>query len=196
LFINVFILLLHPNLNFKIMLKTNNFVFWVLHIVAWLIFVGLSIEAGGLLTNFFFSLYKPEFVPNLYQKLDLIEMYRQSKLAFFGIYSFILIISILKAWMFYIVIMLMLKMNLSKPFNSFVARKISHISYYTLSIGLLSYIARQLTKNLIHHGFVPKNLSQFWADSEAFILMGAVIYIIATIFKKGVDIQNENDLTV
>ena len=29
-----------------------------------------------------------------------------------------------------------------------------------------------------------------------FILMGAVIYIIATIFKKGVDIQNENDLTI
>ena len=88
------------------------------------------------------------------------------------------------------------KMDLSKPFNSFVARQISQISYYTLSIGLLSYIARQLVKNLMHHGFVPDNLNQFWADSQAFILMGAVIYIIATIFKKGVDIQNENDLTV
>lgn len=87
-------------------------------------------------------------------------------------------------------------MDLSKPFNSFVARQISKISYYTLSIGLLSYIARQLVKNLMHHGFVPDNLNQFWGDSQAFILMGAVIYIIATIFKKGVDIQNENDLTV
>ena len=87
-------------------------------------------------------------------------------------------------------------MDFSKPFNSFVARQISKISYYTLSIGLLSYIARQLVKNLMHHGFVPDNLNQFWADSQAFILMGAVIYIIATIFKKGVDIQNENDLTV
>jgi hypothetical protein len=48
----------------------------------------------------------------------------------------------------------------------------------------------------MHRGFVPDNLNQFWADSQAFILMGAVIYIIATIFKKGVDIQNENDLTV
>lgn len=48
----------------------------------------------------------------------------------------------------------------------------------------------------MHHGFVPENLSQFWTDSEAFILMGAVLYIIATIFKKGVEIQNENDLTV
>jgi Protein of unknown function (DUF2975) len=178
------------------MSKTNNFVFWGLYIVAWLIFVGLNIEAGGLIVNFFFSLYRPEFVQNLYQKLDLIEMYRESKLAFFGIYSFILIISILKACLFYIVIRLMHQMDLSKPFNSFVARQISLMSYYTLSIGLLSYIARQLTKNLTHHGFVTDNLNQFWADSQAFILMGAVIYIIATIFKKGVDIQTENDLTV
>lgn len=178
------------------MSKTNNFVFWGLYIVAWIIFVGLSIEAGGLIVNFFFSLYKPEFVQNLYQKLDLAEMYKDSRLAFFGIYGFILTISILKACLFYIVIRLMHKMDLSKPFNTFVARQISQISYYTLSIGLLSYIARQLTKNLMHQGFATDNLNQFWADSQAFILMGAVIYIIATIFKKGVDIQNENDLTV
>lgn len=178
------------------MSKRNNFVFWGLYIVAWVIFVGLSIEAGGLIVNFFFSLYKPEFVQNLYQKLDLIEMYEDSKWAFFGIYSFILSISILKACLFYIVIRLMHTMDLSKPFNTFVSRQISQISYFTLSIGLLSYIARQLAKNLMHHGFVTDSLNQFWADSEAFILMGAVIYIIATIFKKGVDLQNENDLTV
>jgi hypothetical protein len=178
------------------MSKTNNFVFWGLNIVAWLIFVGLSIDAGGLLVNFFFSLYKPDFVHNLYQKLDLSEMYKDSRTAFFSIYSFILTISILKACLFYIVIRLMHKMDLSRPFNTFVARQISQLSYYTLSIGLLSYIARQFAKNLIHHGFVTDHLDQFWPDSQAFILMGAVIYIIATIFKKGVDIQNENDLTV
>lgn len=178
------------------MSKTNNFIFWTLYAVAWLIFVGLAIEAGGLIVNFFFSLYKPEYVQNLYQKLDLAEMYKDSRLSFFGIYSFILTISILKAWLFYIVIRLMHKMNLSKPFDSFVAKQISLISYFTLTIGLFSYIARQLTKNLMHHGFVTDSLNQFWADSQAFILMGAVIYIIAIIFKKGVDIQNENDLTV
>jgi hypothetical protein len=178
------------------MSKTNNFVFKALYIVAWVIFVGLCIEAGGLIVNFFFSLYKPEFIQNLYQKLDLTEMYKSSRLAFFGIYSFILVISILKACLFYIVIRLMHTMDLSKPFSTFVARQISLISYYTLSIGLLSYIARELAKSLIHHGFDTDNLNQFWADSQAFILMGAVIYSIAIIFKKGVDIQNENDLTV
>lgn len=178
------------------MSKTNNFVFWGLYVVAWLIFVGLSIEAGGLLVNFFFSLYKPEMIQNLYQKLDLTEMYNESKMAFFGIYSFILFISILKAVLFYTVINLMHKMDLTKPFSSFVSTQILQISYYTISIGLLSHIARQTVKNLMHHGFVTDHLNPFWEDSQAFILMGAVVYVIATIFKKGVEIQNENDLTV
>ena len=178
------------------MTKANSFVFWGLYVVAWLIFVGLSIEAGALIVNFFFSLYKPEFVPNLYQKLDLSEMYNGSKLAFFGIYSFILILAILKSFLFYIVIRLMHKMDLSRPFSHFVSSQISQISYFTLSIGILAYIAKRLSENLMHHGFVPANLNQFWTDSQAFILMGAVIYIIATIFKKGVDLQTENDLTV
>lgn len=178
------------------MSKTNNFVFKALQIVAWIIFVGLCIEAGGLIVNFIFSLYNPEFVRNLYQKLDLSEMYERSKWAFLSMYAFILTIAILKAMLFYVVISLMSKIDLSKPFNSFVSGQIFQISYYTLSIGLLSFIARQIAKNLMHHGYATENLNQFWTDSQAFILMAAVIYIIATIFKKGVDIQNENDLTV
>jgi len=178
------------------MAKTNHFVFIGLKIVAWIIFVGLCIEAGGLIVNFIFSLYNPEFVQNLYQKLDLSEMYERSKWTFFSMYSFILVISILKALLFYVVVILVTKIDLSKPFNSFVSRKISQISYYTLSIGLLSYLARQTARNLQHHGYVIDTLDQFWADSQAFILMAAVIYVISTIFSKGVEIQNENDLTV
>ena len=178
------------------MSKRNNFVFIALHIVAWVIFVGLCIEAGGLIVNFIFSFYKPEFVQNLYQKLDLSPMYNRSKWAFFSMYSFILLISILKAYLFYVVIRLISNLNLSKPFNSFVSKQITQISYYTLSIGLLSYIARQTAKNLQNREYEIDLLNQFWADSQAFILMSAIIYVIATIFEKGVEIQNENDLTV
>ena len=178
------------------MSKRNKFVFTVLHIVAWLIFIGLSIEACGLIVNFVFSIYKPEFVQNLYQKLDLSEMYNSNKWVFFGMYGFILFVSVLKAYLFYIVVILMHKIDLSNPFSSFVSEQITKISYWTFSIGILSYIARQTAKNIQHHGYAIDNLNQFWADSQAFILMAAVIYVIATIFKKGVEIKNENDLTV
>ena len=178
------------------MSKRNNFVFNGLHIVAWVIFVGLCIEAGALIVNFIFSLYRPEFVQNLYQKLDLSKMYNLSKWAFFSMYGFILVISILKACLFYVVIRLLSKLNLLQPFNSFVAVQITRISYFTLSIGLISYLAQQTANRLQHGGFEIDILDQFWADSQAYILMAAVVYVIATIFSRGVEIQNEIDQTV
>jgi hypothetical protein len=178
------------------MSKENKFIFDALHAIAWIIFVGLCIEAGALIVNFVFSLFKPEVLGNLYEKLDLSSMRQRSPSTFYGVYSFVISIAVLKAVLFYIVIELLQKLDLSKPFSNFAAKKITQISYYTFSIGILSYIARQTAKNLSHHGYEIDKLDKFWVDSQAFILMAAVIYIIATIFKKGVDIQKENDLTV
>lgn len=174
----------------------NNFVFIVLHIVAWMIFVGLCIEAGALIVNFVFSIFKPEMVNNLYQKMDLSKLYNRSQWVFYGMYSFVLFISILKCILFYIVIMLLLKLDLEKPFNAFVSTQITRMSYLTLSIGLVSHIAREIGRNLQHQGYEIEPLNQFWVDSQAFILMAAVVYIIALIFKKGVELQSENELTV
>lgn len=178
------------------MSKNENFVFQGLHVVAWVIFVGLSIEAGGLLVNFIVSLYKPAFVQNLYQKLDLNEMYQRSKWAYFGMYTFMLVISFLKAYLFYQLVILLYKLDLTNPFSSVVAERISKIASTTFSIGILSYIAHESAKNLLHRGYVIDELNQFWVDSEAFILMSAIIYVIAVIFKKGVELQNENALTI
>ncbi|MFT4205040.1 MAG: DUF2975 domain-containing protein [Chitinophagaceae bacterium] len=136
-------------------------------------------------------------MPNLYQKLNLTGLYSQSRWAFYAIYSFALVIAFLKAHLFYIVIRLMHKLDLSNPFNGFVSKQISRLGYYTFAIGILSYIARKTVENVYHrHGYKIDNLNRFWSDSQAFILMSAVIYIIAVIFKKGIELQNENDLTV
>lgn len=178
------------------MSKRTNFIFKVLHIVAWIIFVGLCIEAGGLIVNFIFSIYRPEFIANLYQKLDLIEMYNRSQWAFFGMYTFILSIAVLKAYLFYIVIILMHKFDLSNPFNSFVSKKITQISSCSFLIGIVGLIGQETAKNLHHYGYRTNSLNPFWEESEAFILMAAILYIIAIIFKRGIEIQTENDLTI
>jgi hypothetical protein len=178
------------------MTQTDNFVFKSLHVIAWVIFIGLSIEAGALIFNFIFSLYKPEALHNLYNKLDLSEMYIRSKWAFYGMYSFVLTIAILKAHLFYLLIKLVSKLDLSKPFTRLVSKQIMNISYDTFSIGIISYIARESAKNLLKRDIEISSLNEFWADSQAFILMAAVIYVIAIIFAKGIEIQEENDLTV
>lgn len=178
------------------MTKSNKFVFNALQVVAWVIFVGLCIEAGALIFNFIYSLFNPLVLHNLYQKLDLSEMYNRSRWAFFSMYSFILVIAILKAYLFYLVIKLVSKLDLAKPFSHFVSTTIADISYITFSIGILSYIAHHSTKYLEKHDYIINNLYHFWEDSQAFILMAAVFYIIAVIFARGIELQTENDLTV
>lgn len=178
------------------MSKRSNLVFKGLHVVSWIIFVGLCVEAGALIVNFVFSLFKPEIVQNLYQKLDLSQMYNTNKWIYFGIYGFILTISVLKAYLFYVVTILLHKLDLLKPFNSYVANQIKKISYITLATGIFSLIAREILQKMTYYGIETDNLNQFWEDGSAFLLMAAVIYVIASIFSRGVEIQNENDLTV
>lgn len=178
------------------MANMNNFLFKFLMVVAWVIFVALCVEAGALLVNFVYSLVKPEVVGHLYQQLDLSSMYAKSPYVFYGVYSFILFIAGLKAVMFYSVIQLVTKFDLAKPFSEFAAKKITQISYYALSVGLIGHIARELSRNLSHQGFDTSQLGQFWGDSVAYLLMAAVIYIISAIFQRGIDLQQENDLTV
>lgn len=178
------------------MTKTNNFIFKGLNIIAWIIFVGLCIEAGALIFNFIYSIYKPQIVGHLYQKLDLSQVYYKSQWVYFGIYSFIITLSLLKAYLFYIVIQLTSELNLIKPFTIKVLNQINKISYYTFSIGIVSYIAKITTQNLQHKGYVAQNIDQFWVDSRAFIVMAAIIYVIAIIFDKGIQLQAETDLTI
>lgn len=177
-------------------MKYNNFLFKFLIVIAWIIFVGLSIEACALLVNFIFTFFNPAVLKNLYQKLDLSEMYNRSAATFYSMYAFILIIAFLKAALFYEVIKLVSKLDLNRPFSSFVSKRITTISYFTFSIGLISIVARKTADNLSQHGYEINLLDKFWVDSDAYILMAAVIYAISIIFKRGIELQAENDSTI
>ena len=178
------------------MTKNSVLVFKFLEVVAWIIFVGVCIETGALIVNFVYSLWNPLVLKNLYNKLDLSAMYEQSQFVFFLIYSFILSISLLKAFLFYEVIKLIGKLDLQMPFSVFVSNQISRIRTVTFTIGLLSIIATKVVHNFSEKGFDVNQLNEYWTDGKAFILMSAVLIIIATIFKRGIELQSENDLTV
>lgn len=174
----------------------NKWVFTCLQIISWIIFVGVTIEAAALLVNFVFSLFKPEMVGRLYEKLDLSAVYAQSKWSYFQLYSLVLFIAFLKAMLFYQVIKLVTKFDWSKPFSNAVSQRITKISHYTWLVGLASFVARATTKRLDHLDYNLDQLDRFWEDTGAFLTMGAVVYVIAIIFAKGVELQTENDLTV
>lgn len=110
--------------------------------------------------------------------------------------SFIILISTLKAYLFYLVVKIFFKLNFVKPFSVEIAKLIEKISFEVASIAIVGAIAKQYTKRLIHSGYDISNAQEYWNDTGAFLIMAATIYVIAQVFKKGIELQNENDLTV
>lgn len=175
---------------------SNNsiYIFKGLQILAWIIFVGLCIEAGGLMVNFFFHLYNPDILHLLYMKLDISKLLQTDNYLFYLVFSAILTIAILKARLFYIIILLLNKLDLSKPFTGIITKNIFQLSYITCTIGGISYLFRLFAKNKLQN--YADQLDPFWESGQAFILMAAILYILGSIFKRGMELQNENELTI
>jgi hypothetical protein len=110
--------------------------------------------------------------------------------------GFVVALAVLKAYLFYLVVKIFQKLNLLKPFDIEIAKLIEKISYEVVSIAIVSVIAHQYTKQLIHRGYEVSHVEKYWNDAAAFLMMAAILFVISQVFKKGIELQNENDLTV
>jgi hypothetical protein len=57
-------------------------------------------------------------------------------------------------------------------------------------------VAHQYTERLIESGYKVSLIEEYWDNIAAFLMMAAIVFVISQIFNKGIEIQNENDLTV
>jgi hypothetical protein len=178
------------------MKKKNDFILKALNVISWIIFIGLCIEAGALIFNFILTLFNPIATHNIYKGLNLSDLYENHFAHFIGVLSFVVVLSFLKAYLFYLVVRIFMKLNLVKPFTVEIANLIEKISIEAFAIALVNIIAYQYTKRLIQSGYEVSHIETYWNDTAAFLMMAAIIFVISQIFKKGIELQNENDLTV
>jgi hypothetical protein len=141
-------------------------------------------------------MFNPAGAHNLYKGLDLSGIYQHSRWQYSALASFMILLSALKAWLFYCIIRIFMQLNMVKPFSGEIANLVSRISYYTFSIGLIGAVAKHYTGYLSHRGFDTGSAASYWNDHVAFLMMAGVVFVIAQVFKRGIEIQAENDLTV
>ncbi|TXD82503.1 DUF2975 domain-containing protein [Subsaximicrobium wynnwilliamsii] len=99
---------------------------------------------------------------------------------------------LLKTSIFYLVIKVFSILSLDRPFDLKVTRLVSKIGYFAFSMGIVALIAEGYSKDILKRGAV----FQFnWGASE-YVFMAGLIYIVAVLFKRGIDIQTENELTI
>lgn len=171
-----------------------------LHILSWIIFIGVCIEAGGSIFSAFYTLVINSInAATFWEGNDLSALYKYNPEHFFGVTSLISIASVLKACIFYLIIKILhdKKISISQPFNKEVGRFMFRISYLCLFIGFFSFLGVKYTEWLVKQGVQMPDVQHLrLGGADVWLFMGVALYVIAQIFKRGIEIQSENELTV
>lgn len=163
----------------------------ILHIACWALCIGIAMKAGGILISFGVSLKNPEAVKNLYKGLNLQNIYQLSikhySLFVIGKITFL----VTQAYIAYLMARFLKHFNIAKPFNSKLLVPLNSIN---LSILLLWFLTILHNIQLVYLEKLHKIL--YPLVSSDFILLSGVVLILSTLFKKGIEIQQENELTI
>ncbi|MCU0433509.1 MAG: DUF2975 domain-containing protein [Bacteroidia bacterium] len=178
------------------MSSKSNLILKILKFVIWIIFIGLCVQTGTLLFNYIYSLFNPIATHNLHLGLNLSALYNASPALYSLLFLFIIAVSAAKSFTFYLLIVLFKKLNLSSPFSPEVSQGIMRISFSVLSVGLLGLMTHIISKICIRRNIELATSGTYWNDYTAYLLLAAVVFLIAGIFRKGIELQHENDLTI
>lgn len=180
---------------------TTDQILKILQILSWIIFIGLCIETGGIVVNTIITLFiNPLGVENFWVGADyLSSLYKFDQGHFFVITLIMIIVSVLKALMFYLIVKLFTdkKLNISQPFSLELRHFILELSYLALGIGLFSHFGFKYSVWLTGQGVNTADLQSLRiAGADVWLFMVVILFVIAQIVKRGIEIQNENDLTI
>jgi hypothetical protein len=172
----------------------------ILYVIAWIIFIGLSIEAGGSIFSAFYTLViNPINAATFWVGNDLSGLYKYDPGHFFAETLLISIAGVLKAIMFYLLIKLLQdkKFTISQPFNNDVRRFIINVSWLAFGIGLFTGWGVKYTEFLVKQGVnMPDTQHLRLGGADVWFFMSVTLFVIAQIFRRGIEIQTENELTV
>lgn len=180
---------------------TTNQILKVLQLLSWIIFIGLCVQAGAVIVNTCITLFiNPDGVKNFWEGADyLSELYKNDTGYFLIITVIMSIVSVLKAILFYLIVKLFVdkKISISQPFIPAFQHFILKIAYLSLGIGLFSYCGQNYSKWLSQVGNSSADLQVLdIAGADVWLFMTVILFVIAHIIKRGVEIQHENDLTI
>ena len=154
-----------------------------------------SIDCGAQLTTFVASFINPDWASRTYQvNLDIFNIRGQS-ISFYA-YAMCLTIAVsaLKAIVWYMVYNLLVKLKLQTPFSMEVEKKLERIAFMLLGVWIISSIFWKVYTYYLTQAtgiLLPLN-----STGDEYFFMAGILYIVSQIFKRGIEIQEENQLTV
>jgi hypothetical protein len=159
--------------------------------LAWFVFIALLIKTGTVMTTYIISLFNSDTAKSLYFELDL-SVYRDQSLIHYSIIVFSQVLQFsTQAYVAYLMTQLLGDFNLKNPFSQPVVLLMERICYSILLIWIIT---------LLHNAHL-KALEQtvgaaVHSSDEAYLLWSAMVYVLAQVFKRGIEIQSENEYTI
>ncbi len=154
-----------------------------------------SILCGSQLLTLVASFINPDWAKRTYE-VDLnIFSIREHSIGFY-VYAMCLTIAIsaIKALIWYVVFELLLKLKLQTPFSMEVEKKLERIAYLLLGVWIVGSI---FWKTYIYYLSKATGVQLTTNNSgDEYLFLAGIIYIISQVFKRGIEIQEENQLTV
>jgi len=164
----------------------------VMNVLSWLAFAGFIVKASAILISYIVSITNPEGAKNLYMQLNLYNLLQFDFWEYTGTVLLMFALEVLKAFTAWLVIRVLSKIKMTNPFTMEVSRTLEKISYMILLVWVVSMVYNGHITGLSKQ--IP-GLQQNLIPGE-FILLAGIIFIFSQIFKKGVEIQTENELTI
>lgn len=169
----------------------------IIKVLAWIGFIGLLVKAGIFLFTGFVSMFISQlWAKNIMSGLDLSQLFNHDKVAYGILVSSLIAITVLEALLFYTVIRIFQKIDMVSPFNETVGKLIRTMSGYALVIGLLSNVCESFVAKYIAVGMSFPHLTEHICLGDSFIFFAGVLYFISILFARGIEMQQENELTV
>jgi hypothetical protein len=178
-------------MKFKAQSKTEQ-ILMVMKVLAWIAFFGFAVQIGAYIFSYVVSYFNPEGAGNLYMGMDLLELRNYNFFKYTVLVACWEAFLIMKAIVWYRFALIISTIKLKNPFTMEIAQRLEKISYLLFSIWIMGYIGSAYAGWL---GEIAESMHDNWNAGE-FLFIAGIMFIVSQIFKHGVELQSENDLTV
>lgn len=170
---------------------TSQLLLKIMRFLAWLVFIVLLIKAGGIMMSFGVSIDNPEVAKDLYRGLDLSRYETYNLINYSIIVFYYILLYFMLAYIALFATKLLSTINLEKPFSKTVAGLLKKISFTVLGVLIIAIVHN------IHLLILEKYaaITPEYISMELIFLAGTV-YMLAELFKRGVEMQIEKESTI
>ena len=164
----------------------------LLKVMAWIVFFGYIIKAGAILISFIVSQFNPVAAQDLYKGLSFNNLYEYSLFHYSVTVAFIIAVLVMKSIIWWRVIKTFLSIDLNNPFIKKVSRGLEKISLLLFVVWLMG------TTISAYIGWMQEKTGESYGNWETgeYLFMAGLVFIISQVFKRGMELQSENELTV